>query len=176
MAGKPIHRLAQHSDPFNAVARHIGGQYDSEESLIQAEKEYALELTNLQIDASSNDWALELISEAQINMQTLITTLNRCWQTIAPEDATIQAEAVISEVQRKLNQKVLETIAFVRQNLGQICLTIKHKHNNKFDSQDILTELRNYFTDMSSLTRASASNTKQSTWHYLQYLQFQINL
>lgn len=75
----------------------------------------------------------------------------------------MQAEAVRSEVQRKLNQMVLGTIASNRPNLGQICLTIRHKHNNNFDSQDILIELRNYFTDISSLTRASASSTKQST-------------
>ncbi len=155
-------RLAQNSDPFNAVARNVREKYDTEITFIQAEKDYALELTNLQINASSNDWALELISEAQINMQTLTTILNTCWQMNTPEDATIQAEAVRSEVQRKLNQMVLGAIAFNRPNLGQICLTIKHKHNNDSDSQDILIELRNYFTDISSLTRASASKTKQS--------------
>ena len=153
-------RLAQNSEPFNAVARNIREQYDSEVSLIQAEKEYALELTNLQINASSNDWARELISEAQINMQTLTTILNTCWQINTPEDATMQAEAVRSEVQRKLNTEVLGAIAFNRPNLGQICLTIKH--NNDPDSQDILIELRNYFTDISSLTRVSASKRKQS--------------
>ena len=153
-------RLAQNSEPFNAVARNIREQYDSEVSLIQAEKEYALELTNLQINASSNDWARELISEAQINMQTLTTILNTCWQINTPKDATMQAEAVRSEVQRKLNTEVLGAIAFNRPNLGQICLTIKH--NNDPDSQDILIELRNYFTDISSLTRVSASKRKQS--------------
>ena len=153
-------RLAQNSEPFNAVARNIREQYDSEVSLIQAEKEYALQLTNLQINASSNDWARELISEAQINMQTLTTILNTCWQINTPKDATMQAEAVRSEVQRKLNTEVLGAIAFNRPNLGQICLTIKH--NNDPDSQDILIELRNYFTDISSLTRVSASKRKQS--------------
>ena len=153
-------RLAQNSEPFNAVARNIREQYDSEVSLIQAEKEYALELTSLQINASSNDWARELISEAQINMQTLTTILNTCWQINTPKDATMQAEAVRSEVQRKLNTEVLGAIAFNRPNLGQICLTIKH--NNDPDSQDILIELRNYFTDISSLTRVSASKRKQS--------------
>ena len=153
-------RLAQNSEPFNAVARNIREQYDSEVSLIQAEKEYALELTSLQSNASSNDWARELISEAQINMQTLTTILNTCWQINTPKDATMQAEAVRSEVQRKLNTEVLGAIAFNRPNLGQICLTIKH--NNDPDSQDILIELRNYFTDISSLTRVSASKRKQS--------------